>query len=80
MFLKFNQREFAIIVNGDETWDHFLKPIRKIGNKILLTRHSKRNLLTKNNKRKEGYLLHFFSCDGIAVQIPVPKGRSVTDR
>lgn len=39
MFLKLNQRKFANIITGEETWIYFIEPVRKIENKIWLTKH-----------------------------------------
>ena len=81
MFPNFNRRQFANIDNGDKTWVHYFKPVRKIGNKIWLTKHGRRPVVAKRtmSTKKVLYCI-FFSCDGIAVQIPVLKGKSVTGR
>lgn len=81
MFPNFNQRQFANIVTGDETWVHYFEPVRKVGNKIWLTKHGRRPVVAKRtmSTKKVLYCI-FFSCDGLAVQIPVPKGKSVTGR
>lgn len=34
MYPKYNNRSFAIIVTGDETWMYFYEPKRKHENKI----------------------------------------------
>lgn len=36
MLSKFNGKQFANIVTGDETWVHYFEAARKIGNKICL--------------------------------------------
>lgn len=81
MFPNFNQRQFANIVTGDETWVHYFEPVRKVGNKLWLTKHSRRPVVAKRtmSTKKVLYCI-FFSCDGLAVQIPVQKGKSVTGR
>lgn len=33
-FPKFNQRQIANIVTGDESWDYYFEQVRKIRNKI----------------------------------------------
>lgn len=80
-FPKFNQRQFANIVTGDETWVHYFEPVRKVGNKIWLTKHGRRPVVAKKtmSTKKVLYAI-FFSCDGIAIQVPVPKGKCVTGR
>ena len=40
-FLKYNNRAFANILTGDETWVHFYEPKRKIHNKIWATKEAK---------------------------------------
>ena len=81
MFPNFNQRQFANIVTGDETWVHYFEPVRKVGNKIWLSKHGRRPVVAKRtmSTKKVLYCI-FFSCDGLAVQIPVPNGKSVTGR
>lgn len=75
MVPKFNQRQIANIATGNETWVHSFEPVWKIGNKWPAV--AKRTV----HKLKEGSLYSiFFSCDGIAVQISVPKGKVVTCR
>ena len=57
---KFNQRQFANIATGDETWIHYFEPVTKIGNKIWLTKYDRRHVLAKGSvKHKEDSLLHF---------------------
>lgn len=76
MFPKFNQRQIANIATGNETWVHSFEPVRKIENKWRVVAKT-----TVHSKLKEGSLYSiFFSCDGIAVQISVPKGKVVTCR
>lgn len=77
MVPKFNQRQIANIATGNETWVHSFEPVWKNGNKWPVV--AKRTV----RKLKEGSLYTssiFFSCDGIAVQISVPKGKGVTGR
>lgn len=41
-FPKYNQRRYAYIATGDETWVYYFEPVGKIGNKISLTKHGRR--------------------------------------
>ena len=80
-FPKLHQRQFAKIATNDETWVHYFKPVRKIGNKIWLSKHGRRPAVAKRtmSTKKVLYAI-FFSCDGIAIQILVPKSKSATGR
>ena len=40
-FPKYNNRSFANIITGDETWIHFYEPKRKIDNKIWQLKEAK---------------------------------------
>ncbi|XP_062593106.1 histone-lysine N-methyltransferase SETMAR-like [Saccostrea cucullata] len=81
MFPNFNQRQFANIVTGDETGVHYFEPVRKVGNKLWLTKHGRRPVVAKRTMSIKNVLYCIFlSCDVLAVQIPVPKGKRVTGR
>ena len=41
MFPKYDKKQFANVVTGDETWVHYFEPVRKVSNKIWATKHSK---------------------------------------
>ena len=72
---KVQQRQFANIVTGDETQVHCFEPVRKIENRLSLSKHGRRPVFVKRtmNTKKVLYATCFL-CDGIAV----PKDRSVT--
>ena len=74
-FPKYNNRSFANIITGDETWVHFYEPKRKIQNKIWATKGGKRLCIAKRtrNVKKVIYVI-FFTNQGPAIQIAVPKG------
>ena len=80
-FPKYNNRSFANIITGDETWVHFYEPKRKIPNKIWATKGGKRPCIAKRtmNIKKVMYVI-FFTNQGHAIQIAVPKGKSVNAR
>ena len=46
MFPKYDKKQFANVVTGDETWVHYFDPVRKV-NKIWATKHSKRPIIGK---------------------------------
>ena len=37
MFPKYDKKQFANVVTGDDTWVHYFKPIREVSNKIWAT-------------------------------------------
>lgn len=79
MYDEFSQRQSKNNVTANNTCVHNLEPVRKIGNKIWLTSHGKMHVLTNKQTIRLRSLFYciFFSCN---VLIPVPKGKSVTDR
>ena len=80
-FPKYNNQPFANIITGNETWAHFYEPKRKIQNKIWTTKGGKRPCIAKHTMsiKKVIYVI-FFTNQGPAVQIAVPKGKSVNAR
>jgi hypothetical protein len=46
-FPKYNNRYFTNIITGDETWDHFHEPKRRILNKIWAIKLSQRPCIAK---------------------------------
>jgi hypothetical protein len=77
-FPKYNNRYFANIITGDETWVHFYEPKRKIYNKIWATKGSLRPCIAKRtmNVEKVMYVI-IFTNQCPVIQIAVPKGKSV---
>ena len=74
MFPKYDKKQFANVVTGDETWVHYFEPVRKISNKIWATKHSKFSIIAKRSLRAKKILYAiFFSGEGIAVKVPVKK-------
>ena len=80
-FPKHNNRSFANIITGDETWVHFYEPKRKIQNKIWATKGGKSSCIAKRTMsiKKIMYVI-FFTNQGPAVQIVAPNGKSVNAR
>ena len=57
MFPKYDKKQFANVVTGDETWVHYFEPVRKVSNKIWATKHSKRPIIAKTFfEYKEGFV------------------------
>ena len=78
MFPKYDQKLFANVVTGDETWVHYFEPVRKVSNKIWATKHSKSPIIAKRSlSTKKVLYAIFFSGDGVAIKVPVKKGKSV---
>lgn len=50
-FPKSIQGQFSNIVTVDETWSHYLEPVRTIGNKNWLTKHGKSHIVSKRTIR-----------------------------
>ena len=77
-FPNYNARSFASVVTGDETWVHFFEPKRKIQNKIWATKACKRPCIAKRtiSVKKVMYAI-FFTNQGPAIQVAVPKGKTV---
>ena len=57
------------------------EPVRKVSNKIWATKHSKHPIIAKRSlsKKKVLYAI-FFSGEGVAIKVPVKKGKSITGK
>ena len=81
MFPKYDKKQFANVVIGDETWVHYFEPVRKVSNKIWATKHSKRPIIAKRSlSTKKVLYAIFFSGEGVAIKVPVKKGKSITGK
>ena len=79
MFPKYDKMQFANVVTGAETWVHYFEPVRKVSNKILATKHSKRPIIAKRSlSTKKVLYTIFFSGEGVAIKVPVKTGKSIT--
>ena len=80
-FPKYNNQSFANITTGDETWVHFYEPKRKTQNTIWATKGGKRPCTAKRTMdiKKVMYVI-IFTNQGPAIQIAIPKGKSVNAR
>ena len=79
MFPKYDKKQFANVVTGDETWGHYFEPVRKVSNKIWTTKHSKHPIIAKRSlSTKKVLYAIFFSGEGVAIKVPVKKGKSIT--
>ena len=81
MFPKYDKKQFANVVTGDETWVHYFEPVRKVSNKIWATKHSKRPIIAKRSlSTKKVLYAIFFSGEGVAIKVLVKKGKSITGK
>lgn len=81
MYPKFSKKSFTNLITGDETWVHYFEPKRKVSNKIWATKNARRPSIAKRTRTvKKVLYAMFFSSSGLAIQIAVPKGRTVTGR
>ena len=79
-FPKYNNRPFANIITGDETWVYFYEPKRKIQNIIWATKGGKKPCIAKRMSIKKVMYVIFFTNLCLAIQIAVPKGKSLNAR
>jgi len=80
LYTNFNKKRFANFITGDETWVHFVEPKRKSANRVWATKHSRRPVITKRTITVKVLYCIVFTNNGPAIQIPVPKGNSVTEK
>ena len=81
MFPKYDKKQFANVVTGDETWVHYFEPVRKVSNKVWATKHSKHPIIAKHSlSAKKVLYAIFFSGEGVAVEVPVKKGKHITGK
>ena len=79
--VPFEKQYTSNIVTGDETWVYNFEPKRKVANQIWATKNARRPSIAKRIQtlKKVLYAI-FFTNKGPAIQIPVPKGRTVTGK
>ena len=78
MYPKYSKKAFDNLVTGDETY-YFFEPKRKCSNRIWATKNARRPIIAKRTRtvKKVLYVI-FFDNKGPVMEIPVPKGRTVT--
>ena len=64
-----------------KNWVYYFEPVRKVSNKIWATKHSRRPIIAKRSlsARKVWYTI-FFSREGVAIKVPVEKGKNITGK
>jgi hypothetical protein len=81
MFPKYDKKQFANVVTGDETWVHYFEAVKKVSNKIWATKHNKRPIITKRSlSAKKVLYAIFFSGEGVEIKVTVKKGKSITGK
>ena len=73
MFPKYDKKQFANFVTGDETWVHYFEPVTKVSNKIWATKHSKHPIIAKRSLSAKKVLCAIFCGEGVAIKVPVKK-------
>ena len=69
------------IVTGDETWIYHFQPDSKAKNKVWVSSEGDRPVIARHCKTSNRMLYAiYFDSKGPVLQIPVPKGSSVTGR
>ena len=77
MFPKYDKKQFANVVTGDETWVHYFEPVRTVSNKIWATKHSKRPIIAKRSlSTKKVLYAIFFSGEGVSIKVPVKRAKA----
>ena len=78
---KCDPRFLEEIVTGDETWIYHFQPDSKAKNKVWVSPGGDRPVIARLCKTSNGMLYAiFFDSKGPVLQIPAPKGRSVTGK
>ena len=69
------------IVTGDKTWIYHFQPDSKAKNKVRISSEGDRPVIARHRKTSNCMLYAiFFYLKGPVLQIPVPKGSSVTEK
>ena len=78
---KCDPRRLEEIVTGDETWIYHFQPDSKAKNKVWVSSEGDRPVIAHHCKTSNCMLYAiFFDSKGTVLQIPVPKGSSVTGK
>ena len=70
MYPKYDKKQFANVVRGDETWVQYFEPVRKVSNTIWAMKHSKHPIIAKRSSKKVLYAI-LFSGEGVAIKVPM---------
>ena len=78
MFKTYDKKQIANVVADDENRVYYFEPVRKVSNKILATKHSRRLIVVKRSlsARKVWYPI-FFASEGVARKVPLEKCKNI---
>ena len=76
-FPRYDQIIFMSVVVGDESWIHYFEPHRKIRNRVWLIKNARMPCIA--SAKKVMYAI-FFTTKGPAIQVLLPKGKSINAR
>ena len=78
---KCDPRHLEEKVTGDDTWIYHFQPDSKAKNKVWVSSEGDRPVIARPCKTSNRMLYAiFFDSKGLVIQIPVPKGSSVTEK
>ena len=79
VFPKYSKKSFNNLETADKTWVYYFEPKRKCSYRVWATKIAVRLSIAKRQRmvKKELYVI-FFDNKGPVMQLPVPKGRTVT--
>jgi len=81
LYPYFSKNRFADFITGDETWVHYFEPKRKSANRVWATKHARRPVKAKRSITLKKVLYCICFTNNVPeIQIPVPKGKSVTSK
>ena len=81
MFQTYDKKQFANVGPGDENRVYQFELVRKVSNKILTTKHSRRPITVKrSSSAKKVWYAIFFSGEGVAINVLVEKGKNITGK
>ena len=75
-FPGYDQKLFMNVVTYDESWMHYFEPHRKISNRVWL---SKMQAIRITSVKMVMYAI-FFTPNGLAIEVSIPKGKSMNTR
>ena len=76
MFQTCDKKQFGKVVTSDENLVYYFEPVRKVGNKIWATKHSRRQIIAKRSlSAKKVWYATFLTGEGVAIKVLVEKGK-----
>ena len=80
-FSRYDQKLFMNEETYDESWMHYFEPHRKISNQVWLSKMQEGHCIAKRitSVKKVMYAI-FFTPNGLAIEVSIPKGKSMNTR